>query len=285
MLLFSSPKAHQICPGCPDSQWKCFGYTGKTLLEMWIFGVPGESHIICVEFLWMHIQVPRKDGFWSTDDFGSDSFATSYEAELITPLAHVEQDRAFFLRLDAEKLKVDTFYTQKEGEYCAQALRLEKQLLALFEVQEDLARQSLKVRTLSKSKDHENSSSTLSDSGEVPIWTWWDLSWPLITATNPLCLSTGGKWLLSNKARRDNASDVATGASWVGLILCVILKWASRELECPRRLLLPSFKGERTPWADGRRQSVLLLSPPHRLGSHMVGWNLQLGMIGLEHRW
>lgn len=131
--------------------------------------MPAKSHIICVEFLWMHIQAPRKDGFWSTDDFGSDSFASSYEAELITPLAHVEQDRAFFLRLDAEKLKVDTFYTQKEGEYCAQALRLERQLLALFEVQEDLARQSLKVRTLSKSKDNDNCSSTLSDSGEVPI--------------------------------------------------------------------------------------------------------------------
>lgn len=131
--------------------------------------MPAKSHIICVEFLWMHIQAPRKDGFWSTDDFGSDSFASSYEAELITPLAHVEQDRAFFLRLDAEKLKVDTFYTQKEGEYCAQALRLERQLLALFEVQEDLARQSLKVRTLSKSKDNDNCSSTLSDSGELPI--------------------------------------------------------------------------------------------------------------------
>lgn len=118
----------------------------------------------------MHVQVPRKNGFWSTDDFGSDSLGTGYEAELITPLARVDQDRAFFLRLDAEKLKVDTFYTQKEGEYCAQALRLEKQLLALFEVQEDLARQSLKVRTLSKCKDHDNCSTTTTatDSGECP---------------------------------------------------------------------------------------------------------------------
>ncbi|KAG0563848.1 hypothetical protein KC19_8G064200 [Ceratodon purpureus] len=71
------------------------------------------------------------------------------ETELIDPRGHGEQDRVFFNRLDAELEKINRFYKAKEGEYISRAVRLERQLLALFQVQEALARQNLKMRTSS----------------------------------------------------------------------------------------------------------------------------------------
>ena len=69
-----------------------------------------------------------------------------YEGNLLeVPRCHPEQDQIFFNRLDAELSKINRFYSMKEAEYIAQATRLENQLLNLFEVQESLARQSVKM--------------------------------------------------------------------------------------------------------------------------------------------
>lgn len=84
-----------------------------------------------------------------------------YETELMEPLGHAEQDKAFFNRLDAQLNKINRFYKLKETEYIAQARRLERQLLALFEVQEALvARQSslLSLQSSSKSTDIDSTS-------------------------------------------------------------------------------------------------------------------------------
>lgn len=69
-------------------------------------------------------------------------------------IGHGEQDRIFFNHLDGELEKINRFYKAKESEYVSRAIRLEKQLLALFQVQEALARQSLKMRTYSFNRTH-----------------------------------------------------------------------------------------------------------------------------------
>jgi hypothetical protein len=89
--------------------------------------------------------------------------STVYETELMEPLGHAEQDRAFFNRLDAQLNKINRFYKLKETEYIAQARRLERQLLALFHVQEALARQNLILQNSSKSSGEENSNSSSDD--------------------------------------------------------------------------------------------------------------------------
>lgn len=107
------------------------------------------------------------DECWSInyDDYGSDPVCgTSDESELVTPLAHAEQERIFFLHFESEKLKVDTFYKKMEEEYGLMALDLEKQLLAFFELQDDYAQQTLKIRNIPRMKDQDSSIS--SDSGE-----------------------------------------------------------------------------------------------------------------------
>ena len=78
-----------------------------------------------------------------------------------------ELDKVFFDHLDAELKKINHFYNNKEAEYVAQANRLEKQLLALFKVQEALARQNLKMQTFSFAKSPEHFSDDLSDAGEL----------------------------------------------------------------------------------------------------------------------
>ncbi|CAK9228659.1 unnamed protein product [Sphagnum troendelagicum] len=89
--------------------------------------------------------------------------STVYETELMEPLGHAEQDRAFFNRLDAQLNKINRFYKLKETEYIAQARHLERQLLALFHVQEALARQKLILQSSSKSSGEENSNSSSDD--------------------------------------------------------------------------------------------------------------------------
>jgi hypothetical protein len=89
--------------------------------------------------------------------------STVYETELMEPLGHAEQDRAFFNRLDAQLNKINRFYKLKEKEYTAQARRLERQLLAMFHVQEALARQNLILQSSSKSSGDENSNSSSDD--------------------------------------------------------------------------------------------------------------------------
>lgn len=64
-----------------------------------------------------------------------------YETELLDPLQPNETDRQFFKRLDAQLNKVNQFYRMKEAQYVARAKRLEQQLLTLFQVQEEHARQ------------------------------------------------------------------------------------------------------------------------------------------------
>jgi hypothetical protein len=66
-----------------------------------------------------------------------------YVSELREPLAHSPPDRTFFVRLDAQLTKVNKFYKKKEGEYIARAGVLERQMLALMNLEEDLARQGL----------------------------------------------------------------------------------------------------------------------------------------------
>ncbi len=83
------------------------------------------------------------------------------ETELMEPLGKAELHRMFFNHLDAQLNKINRFYKLKETEYIAQARRLERQLLALFEVQEGLvARQSslLSLQSSSKSTDIDSSS-------------------------------------------------------------------------------------------------------------------------------
>ncbi|KAG0589663.1 hypothetical protein KC19_1G037800 [Ceratodon purpureus] len=66
-----------------------------------------------------------------------------YVSELREPLTHSPQDRTFFVRLDAQLTKINKFYRKKEGEYIARAGVLEKQMLALINLEEDMARQGL----------------------------------------------------------------------------------------------------------------------------------------------
>lgn len=79
-----------------------------------------------------------------------------YKSNLVdVPRCHPEQDQIFFNRLDTELSKINRFYSMKEAEYIAQATRLENQLLSLFEVQEALARQSVKMGAyITKLPDH-----------------------------------------------------------------------------------------------------------------------------------
>lgn len=83
------------------------------------------------------------------------------DTDLVELLGHAEQDKIFFNHLDSELEKIDRFYKIKEAEYIARAGRLEKQLLAFFEVHEALARQNLKLQTFSfiKSKGGDADSS------------------------------------------------------------------------------------------------------------------------------
>jgi hypothetical protein len=83
------------------------------------------------------------------------------------PLGHAEQDKAFFNRLDAQLNKINRFYKLKETEYIAQARRLERQLLALFHVQEAMARQNLILQSSSKSSGEENSNSSSDDDESI----------------------------------------------------------------------------------------------------------------------
>lgn len=63
--------------------------------------------------------------------------------ELREPLSSFPQDKTFFARLDAQLTKVNKFFKKKEGEYIARAGVLEKQMLALLNVQEEMAREGL----------------------------------------------------------------------------------------------------------------------------------------------
>jgi hypothetical protein len=82
------------------------------------------------------------------------------ETELMEPLGKAELHRMFFNHLDAQLNKINRFYKLKETEYIAQARRLERQLLALFHVQEALARQNLILQSSSKSSGEVNSNSS-----------------------------------------------------------------------------------------------------------------------------
>lgn len=66
-----------------------------------------------------------------------------YVTELREPLAHSPQDKTFFVRLDAQLTKINKFYKRKEGEYIARAGLLERQMLALMNLEEDMARKGL----------------------------------------------------------------------------------------------------------------------------------------------
>jgi hypothetical protein len=84
-----------------------------------------------------------------------------HETELMEPLGKAELHRIFFNHLDAQLNKINRFYKLNETEYIAQARRLERQLLALFEVQEALvAGQSslLSLQSSSKNTDIDSSS-------------------------------------------------------------------------------------------------------------------------------
>jgi hypothetical protein len=83
------------------------------------------------------------------------------------PLGKSELDKTFFNHLGAELEKINRFYKTKEAEYVAQAIRLEKQLLALIEVQEALARQNLKMQTFSFAKSPEHYGDDSLDAGEL----------------------------------------------------------------------------------------------------------------------
>jgi hypothetical protein len=86
------------------------------------------------------------------------------ETELMEPLGKAEPHRMFFNHLDAQLNKINRFYKLKETEYIAQARRLERQLLALFEVQEALvARQSSLLSSQSSSKSTESNSTSYCD--------------------------------------------------------------------------------------------------------------------------
>ena len=66
-----------------------------------------------------------------------------YVTELREPLSQSAQDQTFFDRLDAQLTKINKFYKRKEGEYIARAGLLEKQMLALLQLEEDMARRGL----------------------------------------------------------------------------------------------------------------------------------------------
>lgn len=66
-----------------------------------------------------------------------------YVSELREPLTHSPQDNTFFVRLDAQLTKINKFYKKKEGEYIGRAGVLERQMLALMNLEEDMARQGL----------------------------------------------------------------------------------------------------------------------------------------------
>lgn len=68
-----------------------------------------------------------------------------YITELREPLSHSPQDVTFFTRLDDQLNKVNKFYKKKEAEYIDRAGALEKQMLALINVQELFARQGLSL--------------------------------------------------------------------------------------------------------------------------------------------
>lgn len=67
----------------------------------------------------------------------------------------------FFNHLDAELEKINRFYVTKEAEFVAQAIRLEKQLLALIEVKQALTRQNLRMQTFSFTNSSEAGESIL----------------------------------------------------------------------------------------------------------------------------
>ncbi|CAK9274625.1 unnamed protein product [Sphagnum jensenii] len=93
----------------------------------------------------------------AADEHGSEVL----ETELMEPLGKAEPHRMFFNHLDAQLNKINRFYKLKETEYIAQARRLEKQLLALFEVQEALvARQTSLLSSQSSSKSTDSNSSS-----------------------------------------------------------------------------------------------------------------------------
>jgi hypothetical protein len=66
-----------------------------------------------------------------------------YQTELLEPLKHSPQDKTFFARLDAQLNKVNAFFKLKEGDNIARAGMLEKQMVALLNMQETLARRGL----------------------------------------------------------------------------------------------------------------------------------------------
>lgn len=84
-----------------------------------------------------------------------------YETELLDPLQPNEADRQFFKRLDAQLNKVNQFYKMKEAQYIARAKRLEQQLVTLFQVREEHARQ--KQMFGPNVKDHRRDDSDDSD--------------------------------------------------------------------------------------------------------------------------
>jgi hypothetical protein len=87
-----------------------------------------------------------------------------HETELMEPLGKAELHRTFFNHLDAQLNKINRFYKLKETEYIAQARRLERQLLALFEVQEALlAGQSSLLSLQSSSKNTDINSRSYCD--------------------------------------------------------------------------------------------------------------------------
>ncbi|CAM6047743.1 unnamed protein product [Sphagnum compactum] len=96
------------------------------------------------------------------DEHGSEV----HETELMEPLGKVELHRMFFNHLDAQLNKINRFYKLKETEYIAQARSLERQLFALFELQEALvARQSSLLSLQSSSKSTDIDSSSYCDDG------------------------------------------------------------------------------------------------------------------------
>jgi len=78
-----------------------------------------------------------------------------YVTELREPLSHSPQDKTFFDRLDLQLTKINKFFKRKEGEYIARAGLLEKQMLALLQLEEDMARQGLVTLDYLTSTDQE----------------------------------------------------------------------------------------------------------------------------------
>lgn len=85
-----------------------------------------------------------------------------YITEIREPLSRSPQDKTFFARLDAQLTKVNKFYKKKEAEYIARAGVLEKQMLSLINLQEDMARQGLMpLDYLTKTKNERLPGTTL----------------------------------------------------------------------------------------------------------------------------